>query len=48
MDSDTGLRVMTKAVVIVITSLLGGIKGILSFPPSAINKQSTIIHHRYP
>ena len=40
-----GLRVVTKAVVIIITSLLGGIKGFLSFPPTAINKQSTLMSH---
>ena len=45
MGSDTGLREVIKAVVIVITCLLGVIKGILSFPPTAINKQSTLIHH---
>lgn len=38
MVSDTGLSVVTKAVVIVITSLLAGKKGVLSFASTAINK----------
>lgn len=45
MVSDTGLSVLTEAAVVVITSLLGGIKGILSFPPAATNKQSTLMCH---
>lgn len=42
MASDTGLRVVTKAVVIVITSLLGGVKG--PFISSDCLKQTTHSH----
>lgn len=47
MTSDTGLRVVTKAEVIVITSLLGGIKGVLSFPPTATTNNPQVYAHEF-
>lgn len=45
--SDIGFRVVTTADEIVITSLLGSIKDILSYPPTAINKQAPLTRYWY-